>query len=357
MIRGISLVPAAGLATMAAVLASNAPAHGYSIDRPVPRVVLTGPSDIDTVRNITPTFTIRAEEFNAADESITLRLEVATNAQFTGPLLVDTSVSGITATITLARPLPQLATIYWRAVARTAMGDSVLSEAVGPRVVTRWLRLIAPNAPRGQTIHERRPLFVWSSAEVALPPGPWTYTFELLTASGSRPVLRAGGLSDTTFTPASDLESNASYRWAVTASLRTGEQTRVTSFASLVVVDFSRPLATLLFQNFPNPFPSPTTTSTCVWFDLHEPSTVRLDIFDIRGNLVRTLVPSSEVPGTLPAGRYGRAVGAVQDSGCDARFSWDGVAGDGRVAPAGVYLVRLKVAEALLFRKIVFRGR
>ncbi|MBA3559679.1 MAG: hypothetical protein H0W30_13915 [Gemmatimonadaceae bacterium] len=353
----ITLLSAAGLALIAGAF------HG-AIATPVvaafvsaPRVLLTGPSGLDSLRDITPTFVIRAEEFDAQDQPLTLRLQIARNAQFSGPLLVDTIVSGTDATITSARPLPELTTVFWRAVAKTGRGDSVLSEVVGPRVVAKWLRLIIPNSLGGLTTNERRPRFIWSSAQVAMPAGPWTYTFELFTASGSTPVIRAAGLRDTVFTPVFDLESNTSYRWAVTAELTTGDQTRVNSFASFVVVDFSRPVATLLFQNFPNPFPSSSTTSTCIWFDLRELSTVSLEIFDIRGNLVRTLVPSAEVPATLPAGRYGRAVDAAQDSGCDQRFSWDGVGANGRTAPAGIYLARLMVGSSMIFRKMVFRGR
>jgi len=346
-------MPAAGLALLAATTAmSSVPAF-----IPVPRVVVTGPSGFDSLRNITPTFVIRAEEFGAQEQPLTLRLQIGTNAQFLGPLLVDTSVTTTDATITLGRPLPELTPVFWRAVAKTGRGDSVLSETVGPRVVAKWLRLVTPNSLGGLTLNERRPRFIWSSAAVATPVGPWTYTFELFTASGSTPVIRAAGLTDTIFTPVFDLESNTSYRWAVTAQLSSGEQSRVTSFASFVVVDFSRPVATLLFQNFPNPFPSSSTTTTCIWFDLRELSTVSLEIFDIRGNLVRTIVPSAEVSSILPAGRYGRAVDAAQDSGCDQRFSWDGVGANGRTAPAGVYLARLMVGSSMIFRKMVFRGR
>lgn len=356
MTRRTALAPAALLAVLAAAFHGAIAMPGIPAALP-PHVLLTGPSGIDSLRNITPTFVIRAQEFTAQDEPLTLRLEIASNPQFLGPLLVDTSVSSTTASITAARPLPELTSVFWRAVARTVRGDSVLSETVGPRVVTKWLRLITPNDPGGLTINERRPRFVWSSAEVTMPAGPWTYTFELFTASGSRPVIRVAGLNDTMFTPAFDLESNTSYRWAVTAQLTTGDVTRVNSFASFVVVDFSRPVATLLFQNFPNPFPSSSTMSTCLWFDLRELSAVRLEIFDIRGNLVRTLVPSADVPSTLPAGRYGRAVGAAQDSGCDQRFSWDGMDANSRVAPPGVYLARLMVDGSMIFRKMVFRGR
>jgi hypothetical protein len=83
---------------------------------------------------------------------------------------------------------------------------------------------------------------------------------------------------------------------------------------------------------------------------------VRLEIFDIRANLVRRIVPSSAVPALMAAGRYGRALDSG-DGGCDPRFSWDGNADDGRQVAAGVYLMRLTADGQALTKKIVFRGR
>ena len=116
-----------------------------------------------------------------------------------------------------------------------------------------------------------------------------------------------------------------------------------------------KPPVTLLYQNFPNPFPSPTSATTCLWFDLQSDARVTLAIYDLRGHLVRTLVPSPQVPARLVAGYYGRA-GSVPAGGCDQRFAWDGRGSDGRSVPAGVYLARLGVDGSWQMRKIVFRG-
>ncbi len=115
------------------------------------------------------------------------------------------------------------------------------------------------------------------------------------------------------------------------------------------------PAVTLLYQNFPNPFPAGTVVSTCIWFDLAKPSPVRLEILDVRGNLVRTIVPFSAGTTTFPAGRYGR--GSASTHNCDATYSWDGTRADGSTAPAGVYLVRLQADGTESFKRILFRGR
>jgi hypothetical protein len=125
-----------------------------------------------------------------------------------------------------------------------------------------------------------------------------------------------------------------------------------------MVVDDSTPPATVLYQNFPNPFPAGGGQSTCLWFDLAVPTVVELEILDLRGNAVRRFVPGPEFPGILPAGRYGRGgPGGPGGPACDARLIWDGRAHDGRDVPPGVYLYKLKAGGIIQFRRIVFRGR
>ena len=317
-------------------------------------VDVVGPPD-DTLPTLTPSFTITTTGFAPAQHPIELRLLISDDAQFT-TAIVDTTLTGDSATVTLPRPLPSGAQVFWRAIARGSQGTQVTSPVTGPRTVPRWLVLIDPNVPTGVTLTTRRPTFVWSSAPVDTPPGPWSYAFELLGSSNPIPVFTAAGLTDTTFTPVFDLDLNTSYRWRVNARLASGDSIRVASAASFVIVDPGRPVATLLYQNFPNPFPRSTSSSTCVWFDLRDPAIVRLEIFDIRANLVRRLVPSPSVATTLPAGRYGRAVQSGE-GGCDPRFSWDGTADDGRTVAPGVYLLRLTANGRTLTKKILFRGR
>ena len=124
-----------------------------------------------------------------------------------------------------------------------------------------------------------------------------------------------------------------------------GDTARVQSAASFVVLDPSAPPATILYQNFPNPFPNARVSATCVWFDLHDRLNVRIDVLDLRGNDVRFADPGASFPGAgeLPPGRYGRA-SEGSDSGCDPRLSWDGRDKTGRTVPPGVYLIRLRAA-------------
>jgi hypothetical protein len=115
------------------------------------------------------------------------------------------------------------------------------------------------------------------------------------------------------------------------------------------------PALTLLYQNFPNPFPAPGVAFTCIWFDLHTASRVRLTIHDVRGTVLRTIVPSPILASAFPAGRFGRG-DPEANTGCDHRFSWDGNDERGRRVPRGIYLVRLKTERFEGVKKIVFRG-
>jgi hypothetical protein len=167
-----------------------------------------------------------------------------------------------------------------------------------------------------------------------------------------------GGIIDTVYDFPDTLQANTSYRWRVVARPLNGlasDSASMSSRSSFVIAPSNQPVATLLYQNFPNPFPAPSSQTTCIWFDLRVPSEVRLTVHDLRGRQVRTLVPSAELGGMLPAGRYGR-LRESDTTGCDPRLAWDGTAEDGRRVPPGIYLVRLKTDGYESMKKIVFRG-
>ena len=119
--------------------------------------------------------------------------------------------------------------------------------------------------------------------------------------------------------------------------------------------DTTRPPITLLYQNFPNPFPSADTRVTCIWFDLNRTTSVALTIHDVRGNLVRQLLPNASTPQFLEPGRYGRAT-PTAETGCDPAMTWDGRADDGSTVPRGVYLIRLRAGGIQSIKKAVFQG-
>jgi hypothetical protein len=320
-------------------------------------VTITGPAG-NPLTEATPTLTAQAVGFDPADQPLAITIQVSTTNTFAGALLFDSTVTGASLTVTLPRPLPDKATVYWRARARTVDDIDVFSPVEGPRTAATWLRLLLPNESGGEVLPTRQPRFLWTSARVASPPGPWEYEIRIISVATGAPVIVAT-LPETTFVPATPLESNSSYRWSVRARLLQGipeDTIVVASRATFVISAPSRPRVTLLYQNFPNPFPSGDRTSTCIWFDIREFTAVTLEIYDLRGRLVRRLLSGDSEGVLLPSGRYGRAPGGGE-SGCDPQFTWDGSASDGRRVPAGVYLVRLRAGDFESMKKIVFRGQ
>ena len=82
------------------------------------------------------------------------------------------------------------------------------------------------------------------------------------------------------------------------------------------------PAAFELYQNYPNPF-NPTTV---IQYDVPKTSRVTIEIFNVLGQKVRTLVNQKQ-----PAGRY--------------RVTWDARNDNGELVTAGLYICRMKTKE------------
>jgi hypothetical protein len=90
------------------------------------------------------------------------------------------------------------------------------------------------------------------------------------------------------------------------------------------------PLGYALAQNYPNPFNS----QTMIRYDLLEAGEVRLCLYNLCGQLIRTLVE-----GHRPAGTYS--------------VVWDGQDNTGRDVASGVYLYRIKTDADTITRKML----
>jgi hypothetical protein len=101
------------------------------------------------------------------------------------------------------------------------------------------------------------------------------------------------------------------------------------ALAATGVLEQSVPLTTALNQNYPNPF-NPETT---IQFDLASESSVNLRIFDITGQVVRTLAQ-----GSMPAGSYTQV--------------WDGRNASGVRVGSGIYFYELKAGSFTSMKKM-----
>ena len=318
-------------------------------------VTVEGPPG-NPIREGTPGFTITATGFAAAELPLRLTLQIATQADFSGPLLVDTTVSGVTsALIVVRRLLPERVRIWWRGRVLTAQGRPVLSNADGPRTTATWLTLLSPNNRNGSTVDTKRPTFLWSSAAVRPPVLPWSYQL-LISRKIDGSVVLSTTLTDTIFTSFIDLESNTPYTWSVIGKLSTGDSVKVNSFLTFVILDPNAPGATILYRPFPNPFPSERVAATCIWFDLRALAEVKIEILDLRGNHVARIMPGRGLGPLFPPSRYGRAA-VGSDTGCDERLTWDGRDDRGRDVPMGVYVIRFRGDGVTSTQKVLWRGR
>jgi hypothetical protein len=97
-----------------------------------------------------------------------------------------------------------------------------------------------------------------------------------------------------------------------------------------VVLDMATPQAYELMQNYPNPF----NPSTSIVFSLAETGHASLNVYDISGRLVSTLLN-----GTLEGG--------VHD------IVWNGTDMNGNVVSAGVYIYALESADMVMTKKMI----
>ena len=301
-----------------------------------------------------PIVTVRTRNFPVLPEQLNIRLRLSLSAGL-GLIVYDSTKSGSEVSFTTQRLLPEDRDIFAEATVFDLQGNvlaSVITQLghTGPR-----LQLLDPDSV---SLGTQQPRFAWRSGAITTPPGPWVYEL-YITNVATQETRTQPGITDTIYIYPDTLQANTSYRWKVVAKPLNGsasDSAVASSRRSFVIAPADKPLATLLYQNFPNPFPASSSENTCIWFDLQTPSEAQLMIYDLRGHHVRTMVPGPQLGGMLPAGRYGR-LNDIATPGCDPRLAWDGTADDGRTVPAGIYLVRLKTDSYESMKKIVFRGR
>ncbi|MDO9391719.1 MAG: FlgD immunoglobulin-like domain containing protein [bacterium] len=90
------------------------------------------------------------------------------------------------------------------------------------------------------------------------------------------------------------------------------------------------PVAIQLFNSYPNP----TAQATAISYQISTTQTVKMNIYDITGRLVKTLANEKQSPG-----KY--------------QLTWDGTDNQGKRAAAGVYFYSLQTAEGRLSKKLI----
>ena len=112
--------------------------------------------------------------------------------------------------------------------------------------------------------------------------------------------------------------------------LEDGDQGTITRTTSANRSEIVRTYHNSLAQNYPNPF-NPTTT---ISYSIQRLQTVRLAIYNVAGQLVRTLVNEDQPPGVY-------------------KMSWNGENNTGHSVASGVYFYRLRAGDYVATKKMV----
>jgi hypothetical protein len=302
-----------------------------------------------------PDIHVSAVGLPPANGPYSLRLRLALGPDF-GLIAYDSTMAGTNVNFRTIKLLPENQNLFAEASVIDASGRTVLTTLRFAGKTGLRLALVSPNGSINITLATRHPQFSWRSAQVTGPPGPWVYELHVIEVATQQTIVHQG-ITDTVYVLPDTLQAQTSYRWSVIARLANGlasDGAVASSASSFVVFPSDQAAISLLYQNFPNPFPAAASASTCIWFDLEKDSKVRLSVLDLRGRKVKTIIPG-QVDESLSAGRYGRL--GEGSSGCNELFTWDGTADDGRTVPPGVYLLHLVVdGGAPMVKKMLFLG-
>ncbi|MGQ0813472.1 MAG: S8 family serine peptidase [Gemmatimonadota bacterium] len=313
-------------------------------------VGITGVNLQNELTTIQPTFTWSAPLVNQRLLPVTYNLQIATDPQFTNIIYNDTTQNS---SLTIRRPLRPAPALFWRVVAEAFPDIRRTTRQTLPFSVPDWVRLLNLNRPTGNFTDSLRPTFRWESLAAPAPSGPLLYDVQVLVAQTGVPVFDATNLTTTSVQPPNPLTPNIAFRWRVIARSPLGPADTVLSNI-FVITSETNPPATLLYQNFPNPFPRTDLgePNTRIWFDVNARSAVELAIFDLRGRLIRQLIPAQSSCGTvtLEPGVYGRAA----DTDPCVSTQWDGRDARGGAVPRGVYILRMRADGTDQIKKILY---
>ena len=136
-----------------------------------------------------------------------------------------------------------------------------------------------------------------------------------------------------------NLSAGETYYLSVTAVDKAGNESVASELIAVrVLTDQEKsgglPPQHFLLQSHPNPFHISPNQTTTISFALSEPSPVKLEIFNLLGQRVVTLVDKN-----LSAGAQ--------------KFPWNGRDRRGAPVPTGVYLYRLETDRQVSTRKLV----
>jgi hypothetical protein len=147
--------------------------------------------------------------------------------------------------------------------------------------------------------------------------------------AGKEPISGSGTIIEVVFNTRGDIETGKTE--VIIGEFQLNEQKLEGLNKSVkVVLGKSTPKTLSLSQNFPNPF----NPETIIQFSISEPTQVRVEILNLLGQKVATLVDGNREPGNY-------------------WVRWDGTDNQGNAVANGIYFYRLVTEERTIVRKMV----
>lgn len=263
--------------------------------------------------------------WNAVPNATSYYVQCGTDSTFATALVVDDST--VTDTLRAVTGLAQNTKYFWRVRSKSIGGVGPFSAVWNFTTVVPLPSQVVLLSPGNNTVVANDTvIFVWNSAQ----PAVTRYWVEWAPDS-----LFAFGLVDSMVTDTQkvvgQIISNLRYFWKVRAKNATGwgPFSEVRRFNALFVsVGEERGLPTeyVLAQNFPNPF----NPATRIEFGMPQAGHVTLEVYNMLGELVATLVDAEKTAG------------------------YHQVAFDGTRFASGIYFYRLIANDLVLMKKMVY---
>jgi hypothetical protein len=251
------------------------------------------------------------------------RLQVSKNSGF-DTLVVDDST--ITSPSRQIGPLDNDTLYYWQVGAKNSAGWGDYSTVWSFTTIIAVPQPPILSAPANGSVDiPVSPTLSWIASA-----GAATYRLQVSYSVGFGTLIFDDSTVATTSRQIGPLDNDTTYYWRVRAknSSGSGSYSLVWNFRTMTATSVERngngiPTEYRLGQNFPNPF-NPSTTIT---FELPEEAVVTIEIYDIMGRKLRTLLDVNK-----PAGYY--------------RTVWDARDDVGREVSTGMYIYRFNAAPA-----------
>jgi hypothetical protein len=269
--------------------------------------------------------------WNLANRADTYRLQVAADSAFNSLLLDVVDIDSTSYQIT--DELSAFATYYWRVNAKNVGGTSDWSSIYS--FTTGQAFPVAPTlvSPSDGGTDVVNALMLWNAVPTAS-----HYRIQVSRSQNFATTVVDNASITNTFFEATNLEKYTQYYWRVRAisDVGAGDWSVIWSYTTGDIVSVERfdseiPTKFALGQNYPNPF-NPTTS---IRFALPEGTSVRLEIYNMLGQRITTLIDGN----FINAGVYEAIWNARDDAGRD--------------VSSGIYIYRITAGDYIDMKRMI----